>query len=267
MFTNSQLVSKFRQKVKKKKVKKQGRRLKILHYLVIFALLTLIPLCKHLLIFGAKWSYLKIKEIEINGINRITPDQIRMWTGLKEGLSMFDFNIACASSIADAQPWIRSLVVERKFPCTVTIQVEENLPVAIWKDGEKCFLMDEFGFLLENVNFKDHYYGELPVLSCCKDVGSQAGKRCPFPYWSNGLSIVEDIRDAFPDMMNEVLKICILSEDQVIILLNNGRKVLTSITTSRIKLPLLRALVEKVPDKWQSMGYCDLRFDGKIIFG
>ena len=38
MFTNSQLVSKFRQKVKKKKVKKQGRRLKILHYLVIYKL-------------------------------------------------------------------------------------------------------------------------------------------------------------------------------------------------------------------------------------
>jgi len=78
---------------------------------------------------------------------------------------------------------------------------------------------------------------------------------------------MEDIKEMIPDMMNEVVKICILSEDQVIILLTNGRKVLMRLTSSRIKLSLLRALIEKVPEQWQSMGYCDLRFKDSIIFG
>lgn len=266
MFTNPKLVGKSKQKVKKKRTKTQGRPSKILPYLVILVSLTLIPLCRHLFILGAKWSYLRIKEIEIKGINKITPEQIRMWTGIKEGLNMLNFDLTCASSIAEAQPWIRSLVVERKFPCTVTIKVEENLPVAIWEDGEKRFLMDEFGFLLDNIHTKDSSM-TLPVLSCCKEVGLRAGQRCPFPYWSNGLSVAEDIKAMIPDMMNEVKKICILSEDQVMILLTNGRKILLSMTNSRIKFPLLRGLIEKVPCQWQSMGYCDLRFNDKIIFG
>jgi hypothetical protein len=107
----------------------------------------------------------------------------------------------------------------------------------------------------------------LPVLSCCKEAGLRRGQRCLFPYWANGLSIVEYIKEMIPDMMNEVVKICILSEDQVILLLTNGRKVLINMTNIRIKFPLLRALIEKVPGQWQSMRYCDLRFNGKIIFG
>ncbi|MGA1865327.1 MAG: cell division protein FtsQ/DivIB [bacterium] len=266
MLTNPKLVGKDKQKIKKKKGKKNIRPSKALPCLIILASLILIPLCRHLFVFGAKWGYLRIKEIEIKGIKRITPEQIKMWTGIKEGLNMLNFDLNCASSIAEAQPWIKSLVMERNFPSTVTIQVEENLPVAIWEDGEKRFLMDEFGFLLEEIYTKDTYIN-LPVLSCCKEAGFRVNQRCPFPYWSNGLSIVEDIKAMIPDMMNEVVKICILSEDQVIILLTNERKVFISMTNSPVKFPLLRALIEKVPAQWQSMGYCDLRFNDKIIFG
>ena len=266
MLTNPKLVSKGKQKIKKKKIRKNIRPTKALPCLVILAFLILIPLSRHLFILGAKWGYLRIKEIEIKGINRITPEQIKKWTGIKEGLNLLNFDLTCASNIAEAQPWIKSLVLERKFPSTLTIQVEENLPVAVWEDGEKLFLMDEFGFLLEDINARDNY-SNLPVLSCCKKIGLRAGQRCPFSYWSNGLSVVEDIKEMIPDVMNEVVKICILSEDQVIILLTNGRKVLISMTNSRIKFPLLRALIEKVPAQWQSMGYCDLRFENKIIFG
>jgi cell division protein FtsQ len=266
MFSNPDLVGKKKQRVKKKKVKIKRKPSKILPYAVIFTFLAMIPMWKHLFILGAQWSYLKIKEIEIRGISRITPEQIKMWTGIKEGLNILNFDLTIVSSIAEAQPWIRSVVVERKFPCTVSIHVEENLPVAIWEDGGKRFLMDEFGFLLEKINDKD-FYVKLPVLTCFKEVGSHPGQRCLFPYWSNGICVVENIKDFIPDIMKEVVKICILSEDQVIIFLTKGRKVLMSMSTGRIKLPLLRALIEKMPDQWQSMGYCDLRFNNSIIFG
>ena len=179
---------------------------------------------------------------------------------------MLNFDLTRVSSVAEAEPWIRSVVVERKFPGILSIQVEENMPVVIWEDEGNLFLMDEFGFLLERIQEKEAY-STLPVLTCLKKMGSQAGQRCPFPYWSNGLSVLENMKGIMPEIIDDILKICILSEDQVIIFLTNGRKVLLSMATSRIKFPLLKGLIEKIPDQWQSMGYCDLRFEGKIIFG
>ena len=264
--TRNHLINKSKQKVRKKRVIRNREPSKILPYLVMFALLILIPLWQRLFTLATRWSYLKVKEIEIKGNYRITSEQIRLWTGVKEGLNMLNFDLSRVSSVAEAQPWIRSGVVERKFPDILSIQVEENMPVVIWEDGGNLFLMDEFGFLLEGIQEKEKY-SSLPVLTCLKKMGSKAGQRCPFPYWSNGLSVVENIRVVMPEIIADVLKICILSEDQVIIFLTNGRKVLLSMSTSRMKFPLLKGLIEKIPDQWQTMGYCDLRFDGKIIFG
>jgi len=266
MLTHSRLVSKRQQQVKKKKAKRRGSSTYILPYFVLVILLSLIPISRHLFILGAKWGYLKIQQIDIKGNYRITPEQIRLWTGIKEGLNILKFDLNCVTSIAEAQPWIKSLVIERKFPYTVSIQVEENSPAAIWEDGDDLFLMDEFGFLLENIRQKGDF-PSLPVLACMKEMGSRVGQRCPFPYWSSGMSIVENIQETMPCLLKDVMKICIFSEDQAIIFLTKGRTLLVDISTSPFKFPLLKTLIEKMPEQWESMGYCDLRFEGKIIFG
>jgi len=235
-------------------------------WVVMLALMSLIPLSKCLISWGTQWGYLTIKRIEIRGNKRISSEQIKMWTGIKEGLNMLNFDLGGVTGIAEAQPWIRSLFIERKFPYTVSIEVEEKLPVAIWEDRDNRFLMDEFGCLLEPVRDNESF-SSLPVLTCLEHCGSRAGRRCPFPYWSNGLSMVEIMNDCAPELRNEVVKICTVSENHVIVFLTQGRKLLVDMATIRAKFPLLKALIHKMPEQWRTMGYCDVRFDNKIIFG
>lgn len=260
------LITRTPQRVQKRKDKAPQRRAMVLPYVVVFALLALIPLWRYLIVWGTQWGYLTIKRIEIKGNSRISSEQIKRWTGIKEGLHMLNFDLRGVTGIAEAQPWIRSLLVERKFPYTVSIEVEEKLPVAIWEERDNRFLMDEFGYLLEPVRGRESF-SSLPVLTCFGQCGCRAGQRCPFPYWSNGLSMVETMKECAPELMNEVVKICIASENQVIVFLTQGRKLLVDMTTIRARFPLLKALIHKIPEQWQSMGYCDVRFDNKIIFG
>ncbi|MGA1796553.1 MAG: cell division protein FtsQ/DivIB [bacterium] len=260
------LIKRTPQRVQKRKGKAPRRRASVLPYVVMFVIVALIPLGRHLIEWGTRWGYLTVKRIEITGNSRISSEQIKMWTGIKEGLNMLNFDLDGVTGIAEAQPWIRSLLVERRFPYTVSIEVEEKLPVAIWEEEDNRFLMDEFGCLLEPVRGRDSF-SSLPVMTCFGHFDCKAGRRCPFPYWSNGLSMVEIMKECAPEFMNEVVKICIVSEDQVTVFLTQGRKLLVDMETIRAKFPLLKALIRKMPEQWRSMGYCDVRFDNKIIFG
>ena len=260
------LIKRTPQRVQKRRCKAPRRRAMVLPYVVVFVLLGLIPLGRYLIVWGTRWGYLTVKRIEITGNSRISSEQIKMWTGIKEGLHMLNFDLRGVTGVAEAQPWIRSLLVERKFPYTVSIEVEEKLPVAIWEGRDNRFLMDEFGCLLEPVRGRKSF-SSLPVITCIGHFDCRAGQRCPFPYWSNGLSMAETMKECAPEIMKEVVKICIVSENQVIVFLTQGRKLLVDMETMRAKLPLLKALIRKMPKQWRSMGYCDVRFDNKIIFG
>lgn len=51
-------------------------------------------------------------------------------------------------------PWIKNVTIKRKLPNTLEIKIEEYLPFAIWKNGEKLFLIDENGTIIK-INEKE----------------------------------------------------------------------------------------------------------------
>ncbi|MDD5397243.1 MAG: FtsQ-type POTRA domain-containing protein [Candidatus Moranbacteria bacterium] len=48
---------------------------------------------------------------------------------------------------------IRSLKVVKKFPDTVSIEIEERKALLVWCSGEKCFLIDENGYAYNEADF------------------------------------------------------------------------------------------------------------------
>lgn len=258
---NSDSIRKRRPKVTKIRLKTY-----IFPFLLILLLAGLIPIGQHLLTAWNRWDYLKIRHIDIIGNNRISLEQIKNWGGIKEGLNILSLDLDHITGLAEAQPWIRSLEVERRFPGSVSIHVEESSPVAIWEDEGKHFSMDEFGILLEEIDEETSFAG-LPILVGFKQGISKEGARCPSPYWPSGLNVMENIKDVFPELMEDIEKFCILSENQMVIFLNKGRRILLNMSDANVKLRLLKALIEQAPDHWQSMEYCDLRFEDKIVFG
>lgn len=243
--------------------KTKGAKKNLVFFLLILMSLILIPLGRRLLVISNKWDYIKIKHINIKGNNRISIEQIKTWAGIEEGLNILSLDLDRITSLAQAQPWIRSLSVERRFPDSLSIRVEESFPVAVWEDEGKQYSMDEFGILLEECTA----FPELPFLTGCKTGLSQVGKRCPSPYWPEALCVIESVRTVFPELMEDIIEFHILSENQMVIFLKGDRKILLNTADANLKLRLLKALINKAPAHWQSMVYCDMRFKDKIIFG
>ncbi len=251
---------------KNKKGNKKSLFLLILLLIFIFISYVLIPLGRKILEVGNRWDYLKISHIDIKGNKRVSIEQIKNCAGIREGLNILSLDLDNIVNSAYPNPWIKSLKVERRFPDSISIEVEESSPVAIWKDEEKQYAMDEFGTLLEE-NSRAAQYSRLPVLTGFRAGISKVGDICPSPYWSSGLKVADSVKEIFPELMNNIFVFYIASEDQIILLLKNNKRILLSIADVDVKLYLLKAIIVKIPGNWHSMEYCDMRFKDKIIFG
>lgn len=101
-------------------------------------------------------SFLKIKEIGINGLNKISEEQlINELRGkiLEKRLPQFlGFNhfISWPSQIALANPLISKITIDKNyFENRLAVFVEERKNYAIWCYAKNCYWFDETGILLE----------------------------------------------------------------------------------------------------------------------
>lgn len=102
-------------------------------------------------------------NIEINGINRaevrLAEEKVHSFCDLD---NKGDLNILLSDLNHD--PWIKNITIKRRIPNNLQINIEEYVPFAIWKNGEKIHLIDEYGEII-NVSDREKkvYYNLLIV--------------------------------------------------------------------------------------------------------
>ncbi len=72
-----------------------------------------------------------IERLEIKGGAIVTPELIREWTQIGEGMNLFAFNIRkVRHKFLQRAPNVRSIQIQRRLPSTLRIEVEERIPLA-----------------------------------------------------------------------------------------------------------------------------------------
>lgn len=250
----------------RKRSKKNNKRINTGLLFLLFLLVSLVPLGSKLKEIAANCDYLKIKQIKIEGNKKIDIEKFKTMSGLNKDMNILDIDLDLITSVAGAEPWIKSVEVERQFPDSVHIQIEESSPVAIWREDGKDYAIDEYGILLEEIE-KGSVSTELPIITGKKVSCARVGDICPSPFWSKGLEGIKSVKNNFPSLMEQIALLHILTEDQMLILLKNNSKIFLTIEDADIKLIMLQNIIRATPQIWRNMQYCDLRFKDKIIFG
>jgi cell division protein FtsQ len=111
--------------------------------------LTVIPL---LVVAGATYAalrspYLTVQEIRVEGAATLDPASIAELSNL-DGASMLRLPTDSARMNLVAIPSVKSVSFERQWPQTLTIKVEERIPVAFWSVGGYDYAVDEEGVVL-----------------------------------------------------------------------------------------------------------------------
>jgi len=100
---------------------------------------------------ATKSSFLSIKEIEVIGTGiRVSETEVLQAAGIKEDSSMVGLNVEEIDERVTAIPWVAQVDVNRNWPDSVRITLEERIAsvIAIIPSGER-FLLDRSGVVLE----------------------------------------------------------------------------------------------------------------------
>jgi len=92
-----------------------------------------------------------VREIGVVGAERTAPELIRVASGLKEKPPLIRLDVGQITARVERLPWVRRVTVERQWPRTVVLSIEERVPAAVapcQASSEAGCLVDETGRVL-----------------------------------------------------------------------------------------------------------------------
>jgi len=89
--------------------------------------------------YGVPWTvravrghpYFAVTRVEIDGNRRVSRDEVLLWAGLYDGVSVWEATPRAVRMRLLSHPWLQHVRVQRAFPNRVTITVRERHPAAI----------------------------------------------------------------------------------------------------------------------------------------
>ena len=91
-----------------------------------------------------------------------SPDDLRAALGLTHGAAILTFGAAAAHARLRAMPWIRWVVIERRLPDVVALQIVERKPIALWQKDGQFSLIDTEGSVIPITDITR--FNKLPVV-------------------------------------------------------------------------------------------------------
>ncbi len=98
------------------------------------------------------WLYhsplLSVREVTVEGADRLSPEVVRNTAGI-EGESIIRPDFKGARERLLALPLVKEASVSRDWPNGARISIVERVPWGLWQVGERRFVVDEEGFVLD----------------------------------------------------------------------------------------------------------------------
>ena len=96
----------------------------------------------------AQSSIFNVRSIEVNGVSRISKEDIVALSGFTLGGHIYEANLNKAQTMIKTNLWAEQVSVERRLPSTLVINVIERVPVAAIITQDSLYIVDFSGTLL-----------------------------------------------------------------------------------------------------------------------
>jgi len=106
--------------------------------------------------------YIKLKEIQITGVDDGIKRELIKMSGLNDDLCLLTINPNEIKAKMERHPWIRSVELEKRFPHTLIIKAEKQSPSALVA-FDKLFYMNRWGKVFKELEKGDDM--DYPVIT------------------------------------------------------------------------------------------------------
>jgi len=120
----------------------------------------------HLLLTSSFFCIKDIRNIEIDGARRLTPEVILHLANLGPDTNLLAVRPGRVERALTAHPWIAKAELTRKWPHRLRLHIQEREPVALVQLGEKLFYIDRHGSLYKPLSPGDPH--DFPVITGLK---------------------------------------------------------------------------------------------------
>lgn len=88
-------------------------------------------------------SYFDAKRIEVSGTNRLSPQEMLDFVGLKPGVNLLALNLSLVRKRLISHPWVADATLRRELPDGLVIAIKEHRALAVVDLGRKFVINDE----------------------------------------------------------------------------------------------------------------------------
>lgn len=215
----------------------------------------------------------RITQVEVTGTSILSVEDIRSLITLEQDQRIFDIDMKPIKEKIDANPYVEHVSVGRKFPGTLTIDLNERTPFA-YISLNKVYLVDAGGNLLpmkwqipENLNGTKKY-DDLPIITGISVNNPKIGAKITDMRLTKALSFLQLLSSEFSEYMDAISEIhCNFDESFSLFLSENGVRVEFGTEDYRNKLVKLQYFLAYYEEHKQEnkLRYINLKYRDQIV--
>ena len=118
--------------------------------------------------------YMKLQQVEVEGVDEKTRQELIRTSGLHSDLSLLDLNLNELKEKMQKLSWVRSVNLERRFPHTLVVKIEKETAWALVV-MDKTHYMNRWGEVFKEV--EDSEDMDFPVITGVSKQGSEVRKQ------------------------------------------------------------------------------------------
>lgn len=215
-----------------------------------------------LLVAGGVWLWqsplFKVQHIRVDGNERILADTVVERTNLL-GESMFEADLAAAQKALFALPLIASVQIERQWPNTIRIHVEERKAWGTWEQSGVRYTIDRDGVVLGSVPPPEGS----PVIRSSELGSRQQGDRVDY----QAVEAAAEIYEQLPRQLGTTVKeVAFLAGKGVQVTTADGQSALFGDSSAiAYKLAVWAAMAQQAAARHINYTTIDLRFGNRPV--
>lgn len=132
---------------------------------LILLLSAVVLCCLFIYAYGYLLStpYFEIKEISVRGLKELTEQDVLIQAAMTPRQNLLSVNVDALAGRISANPWVKNIHVGRELPNRIVLAIKERNPVALVKQSNGLYLMDNEGNVFKKLDKNDEV--DLPILT------------------------------------------------------------------------------------------------------
>ena len=190
----------------------------------------------------------EIRTVRLAGNSHVSDQMLLFALGARPGEAIFEYDVVAAKERVMALQWVKDVSIQRFWPDTLQVIVEERKPFALWQRGGRIWVIDAEGHTLEELS--NESFAGLPLL-----VGHGANRRA-----EEMLALME----SFPTIASQVQAYVRVADRRWNLRLRSGADVKLPEKDYLFALDMLAELEKKESILARDLEVVDLRINDRI---